>query len=138
MPVPTRGPLAVANRYRAFRQNAVLIVVEGNIGAGKTTLLTILKDHFHVIQREFPNNNLELETLTEPIGEWVDGNGNKLLEVQNHFISKKKLVSTLCSVFMRIHASMPTPFRPASNFPISNVWSTLLLMLPLPIVSVAR
>ena len=94
MPVPTRGPLAVANRYRAFRQNAVLIVVEGNIGAGKTTLLTILKDHFHVIQREFPNNNLELETLTEPIGEWVDENGNKLLEVQNHFISKKKKKKT--------------------------------------------
>ena len=87
MPVPTRGPLAVANRYRAFRQNAVLIVVEGNIGAGKTTLLTILKDHFHVIQREFPDHNLELETMTEPIGEWVDGDGNKLLEVQNHFIS---------------------------------------------------
>lgn len=87
MPVPTRGPLAVADRYRLFRQNAVLIVLEGNIGAGKTTLLTILKDHFHVIQREFPDHNLELETMTEPIGEWVDGDGNKLLEVQNHFIS---------------------------------------------------
>lgn len=87
MPVPTRGPLAVADRYRAFRQSTVLVVLEGNIGAGKTTLLTILQDYFHLIQREFPDTNLELETMTEPIGEWVDGHGNNLLEVQNHFIS---------------------------------------------------
>lgn len=94
MPVPTRGPLAVADRYRAFRQSTVLVVLEGNIGAGKTTLLTILKDHFHVIKTNLEhacNTQLELETMTEPIGEWVDEHGNKLLEVQNHFISDKKI-----------------------------------------------
>lgn len=117
MPVPTRGPLAVANRYRAFRQSTVLVVLEGNIGAGKTTLLTMLKDYFHVIQSQVPNINLELETMTEPIGEWVDGHGNKLLEVHKTIIFQIATTTTRNSASMRILVNMPTPFKRASSSP---------------------
>ena len=85
MPVQTSGTLSHADRYKAFRQNSLLFILEGNVGAGKTTLLNKAKENLGRIKRKTQDPSLELEIMIEPIGDWTDRHGNNFLEVRVYF-----------------------------------------------------
>ena len=77
--------MSYLNRYQTFREHTLLCILEGNVGAGKTTLLNKAKANLARIKLKTKNPNLELEILTEPIGDWADAQGNNLLKVRDYF-----------------------------------------------------
>lgn len=85
MSLQSREISSYEDRYKTFQEHTLLCILEGNVGAGKTTLLNKAKANLARIKLKAQNPNLELEILIEPIGDWVDAQGNNLLKVRDYF-----------------------------------------------------
>ena len=77
--------MSYLNRYQTFREHTLLCILEGNVGAGKTTLLKKAQANLERIKLKAGDPSLELEIMIEPIGDWIDAQGNNLLEVSVYF-----------------------------------------------------
>ena len=78
--------MTTAERYKAFREHSLLLILEGNVGAGKSTLLKKAKENLEELKRKTKDPSLELEIMIEPIGDWTDKQGNNFLEVNSLLI----------------------------------------------------